>query len=52
MVSLSFATGCYSLIAIALNFGSFALPRYWRRVAEANVAAAQSEIADVITSEE
>jgi hypothetical protein len=54
MISLSFAAGRYSLIAIALNFGSVALLALTSLLAggEANVLAAQSAIADVITSEE
>jgi MFS family permease len=54
MISLSFTTGCYALIAIALHLRSLALlasALLLAGLAEANVVAAQSAIADVITPE-
>jgi len=54
-ISLCFTTGCYGLIGIALHLGSFALlasASLLAGLAEANVVAAQSAIADVITPEE
>jgi MFS family permease len=54
MISLCFTTGCYALIGIALNLRSFALlalASLLAGLAEANVVAAQSAIADVITPE-
>jgi MFS family permease len=55
MISLCFTTGCYALIGIALSRRSFALlasASLLAGLAEANVVAAQSAIADVITPEE
>lgn len=52
MISLSFTTACYALIGIALDLRSFALlacALLLAGLAEANVVAAQSAIADVIT---
>jgi MFS family permease len=54
MISLCFTTGCYALIGIALYLRSFALlasASLLAGLAEANVVAAQSAIADVITPE-
>jgi MFS family permease len=54
MVSLCFTTGCYALIGTALYLRSFALlaaASLLAGMAEANVVAAQSAIADVITPE-
>jgi MFS family permease len=54
MISLCFTTGCYGLIASALDIGNLALLASASLVAglaEANVVAAQSAIADVITPE-
>src|ERR1700722_1956360 len=54
MISLCFTTGCYALIGIALGLRSFALlglASLLAGLAEANVVAAQSAIADVITPE-
>ena len=54
MISLCFTTGCYALIAIALELRSVALlasASLLAGLAEANVVAAQSAIADVITPE-
>jgi MFS family permease len=55
MISLCFTTGCYALIGIALSLRSLALlasASLLAGLAEANVVAAQSAIADVITPEE
>jgi len=55
ITSLSFTTACYALIGIALNLNSFALlacASLLAGLAEANVVAAQSAIADVVTPEE
>ena len=55
MISLCFTTGCYALIGIALSLRSIALlaaALLLAGLAEANVVAAQSAIADVITPEE
>jgi len=55
MISLCFTTGCYALIAIALELRSVALlasASLLAGLAEANVVAAQSAIADVITPQE
>jgi DHA1 family tetracycline resistance protein-like MFS transporter len=55
MISLCITTGCYALIGIALYLRSFALlasASLLAGLAEANVVAAQSAIADVITPEE
>ena len=55
MISLCITTGCYALIAIALSLRSvalLALASLLAGLAEANVVAAQSAIADVITPEE
>ena len=52
MISLSFTTGCYALIGIALTLRSWLLlssALLLAGLAEANVVAAQSAIADVIT---
>src|SRR6202789_2588621 len=54
MISLCFTTACYALIGIALILRSFALlavASLLAGLAEANVGAAQSAIADVITPE-
>ena len=55
MISLCFTTGCYALIGIALSLRSvalLALASLLAGLAEANVVAAQSAIADVITPED
>jgi MFS family permease len=55
MISLCFTTGCYALIGTALYLRSFTLlssASLLAGLAEANVVAAQSAIADVITPEE
>jgi MFS family permease len=55
MISLGCTTGCYALIGIALYLRSFALlasASLLAGLAEGNVVAAQSAIADVITPEE
>jgi len=55
MISLTFTTACYALIGIALQLRSFALlgcASLLAGLAEANVVAAQSAIADVITPEQ
>jgi DHA1 family tetracycline resistance protein-like MFS transporter len=55
MISLCFTTGCYALIGAALSLRSLALlvlASLLAGLAEANVVAAQSAIADVITPEE
>src|SRR5580692_567802 len=55
VISLCFTTGCYALIGTALYLRSFALlalASLLAGLAEANVVAAQSAIADVITPEE
>ena len=55
MISLCITTGCYALIGIALSLKSvalLALASLLAGLAEANVVAAQSAIADVITPEE
>ena len=55
MISLCFTTGCYALIGTALYLRSLALlslASLLAGLAEANVVAAQSAIADVITPEE
>lgn len=55
MISLCFTTVCYALIGIALylrSFGLLALASLLAGLGEANVVAAQSAIADVITPEE
>ena len=54
MISLCFTTGCYALIGIALSLRSVALlasASLLAGLAEANVVAAQSAIADVVTPE-
>jgi MFS family permease len=54
MISLCFTTGCYALIGTALYLRSFALlaaASLLAGLAEANVVAAQSAIADVIIPE-
>jgi MFS family permease len=54
MISLCFTTACYALIGLALylrNFALLALASLLAGLAEANVVAAQSAIADVITPE-
>ena len=55
MISLCITTGCYVLIGIALSLRSvalLALASLLAGLAESNVVAAQSAIADVITPEE
>ena len=55
MISLCFTTGCYALIGIALSLRSVALlasASLLAGLAEANVVAAQSAIADVVTPED
>ena len=55
MISLCCTTGCYALIGAALSLRSFALlasASLLAGLAEANVVAAQSAIADVITPEQ
>ena len=55
MISLSCTTGCYALIGIALHLRSWvllALALLLAGLAEANVVAAQSAIADVVTPED
>ncbi len=55
LVSLTVTTLCYALIALALNVGSFTLlcaASLLGGTAEANIVAAQSAIADVVTPEQ
>ncbi|MGC2400619.1 MAG: MFS transporter [Acidobacteriaceae bacterium] len=55
MISLCFTTACYALIAGALYLGNFlllALGSLLAGLGEANVVAAQSAIADVVTPEQ